>query len=384
MPRPRARPLFELAGQWIAKDPGSPLLYRFWTEPGTGRTRRASLRTADLEDAKKAFAAAVLLQQPGRVDGPLSVILEAYFRARTDTLPSKKHARLAGRTILACWGQTISVGQLTETKQKEFAEWSVKKGHSLSYISRNLSVLGAAIAHADIPLKVRFGKREIASRWNLRTKAPRRGYVPTDGEMRAFLLREIPRDLYRWCIMAALTGGRPEAVMDLTPGSRRREAQLIDLCPAGRPQNKKFRPIVKEPRALGKWLDKWEREMRIEVGKRTLTLPTQADISGERYCTYASVDSLQTAMQRARAEDKANLPKLSVYSFRHKVVTVLRQARVPEDEIAIQIGHKRPGLEVTAGYGEWSPDYLARASKALDAWWTRLNSQRTPKRKLAK
>jgi len=45
--------------------------------------------------------------------------------------------------MLACWGDTVRVGAITEAKQKEFAQNSIAKGNSLSYVSRNLSVLAA-------------------------------------------------------------------------------------------------------------------------------------------------------------------------------------------------------------------------------------------------
>jgi hypothetical protein len=107
MPRPRARNLFELGGQWIAKEPGSPFLHRFWTEPGTGRTRRASLRTQDLEVAKRLLAEIVLKGASKSQNTPLSAVLLDYFESRTDKLPSKKPARHAGRLMLSCRGDTI-------------------------------------------------------------------------------------------------------------------------------------------------------------------------------------------------------------------------------------------------------------------------------------
>jgi hypothetical protein len=71
---------------------------------------------------------------------------------------------------------------------------------------------------------------------------------------------------------------------------------------------------------------------------------------------------------------------------------VLRKARIPEDQIALQLGHRRSETGITASYGEWSPTYLAPVAKALDAWWGKLakkcrrnllaNSRRTPKRKI--
>ena len=78
---------------------------------------------------------------------------------------------------------------------------------------------------------------------------------------------------------------------------------------------------------------------------------------------------VKSALKRARMQNDVAIPNLSTYSMRHKVATVLRRARVPEDEIATQLGHKRPHLRVTGGYGEYSPDYLRRASRALDRWF---------------
>jgi len=70
---------------------------------------------------------------------------------------------------------------------------------------------------------------------------------------------------------------------------------------------------------------------------------------------------------------RASVPKpgtgipISAYSFRHKIPTVLRKAQIPEDQIAIQLGHRRSEKGVTAAYGEWSPDHLASVAKAFDA-----------------
>lgn len=59
MPRARSKPLYETEKQWIASDPGSPNLYRFWTMRGTGRTRRQSLGTTSLDIAKQRFLEAI-------------------------------------------------------------------------------------------------------------------------------------------------------------------------------------------------------------------------------------------------------------------------------------------------------------------------------------
>jgi integrase len=62
---------------------------------------------------------------------------------------------------------------------------------------------------------------------------------------------------------------------------------------------------------------------------------------------------------------------VSTYSWRQKVTTVLRKGRVPEDQISELLGHRRTNLRVTAGYGDWDPDYQREAAAALDAWFWR-------------
>lgn len=85
------------------------------------------------------------------------------------------------------------------------------------------------------------------------------------------------------------------------------------------------------------------------------------------FCGYTTIDGVKSALQRVLAKNP-ELPPLSTYSFRHKAATVLRAARVPEDQIALQLGHRRRDLRMTAGYGEFDPDYLKDAARALDAW----------------
>ncbi len=45
---------------------------------------------------------------------------------------------------------------------------------------------------------------------------------------------------------------------------------------------------------------------------------------------------------------------------------------MPEDQISELLGHRRPNLRTTAGYGDWDPDYQLEAAKALDAWFWRI------------
>jgi integrase len=77
---------------------------------------------------------------------------------------------------------------------------------------------------------------------------------------------------------------------------------------------------------------------------------------------------------RVRVRKTIGLPRLSAYSYRHKVATVMRKARLPREEQDMQLGHARP-----TGYGEWEPDYLQGVADALDAWWLGLSTKVTTK-----
>ena len=366
MSRPRKNALFELGDQWIGRISGSATLYRFWFDQRNGRTSRASLGTEDIEEAKLKLATLVLKGGKQSANGMLATILEKYFVGRTDKLPSKQAARAAGRLLLGCWGATCRANEFTEAKQKEFVDWSIAKGHSLSYISRNLSVLAAAFSHSKIPHEIVYEPRALREKWVVSPKPTRQRFIPSDEELDRFLSYKLPENLWRWTLIQLATGGRPQTAIDLAPKMRIRENGTVDLNMPGRAQNKKFRAKVREPEILTTWLDRWEREARKASSDGSLD-------PSWRYCGYASLESVQTAIERVRAEPEVNLPRLSTYSFRHKVTTILRRAKhshgVTEDDISTQLGHRRPHLRMTGDYGEWDPEYLKNAAAAIDAWF---------------
>jgi len=357
MPRPRACPLFELGGQWIARDPGSPFLHRFWTEPGTGRTRRASLGTQDLDTAKLALAEIVLKGAPKTVDAPLSIVLLKYFEEHTDKLASAKIARGHGRKLLAFVGATARVKTLSETRQKEFVQRCLDKGHKLSYAARIMVTIAAALAHSRLSEPgIIYSEAAMTKKWKLTAAAPNKAHIPSDEECAMILLASAMTDrLLRYLIIQCLTGGRPQTAVDLAPAQFNGDSGIVDLNLPKRAQNKKYRAKVKAGRALRFLLVRWER--------------AGLGAYGERFCGYSSIEGVKSALQRVAAE--TGIP-VSTYSWRQKVTTILRKGRVPEDQVSELLGHKRPSLRTTAGYGDWDPDYQREAAAALDAWFWRI------------
>ncbi len=304
------------------------------------------------------LAEIVIKGSPKTESAPLSAVLLDYFERRTDAKVTAKHARAAGRLFLSCWGNTIRVGEITETTQKKFVDWSAEKGHALGTISRNLAVLSAALHFSNLDSKIIVGKTAILDKFDPTVNPGRDTFIPSDEELSQLLDLNMPDGVFRWCLVALLTGARPSAVIDVTPAARQREASVIDLLPEGQTQNKKIRPTIRVSRILGSWLDVWEEA--IETSGR-LT-----------YTGYDRIKPVQSWMKKARK--KIDLPHICPYSFRHKVVTVLRRERIGEDEISRFIGHSRGASRTTLGYGEWSPDYMANVTAALDAWIMRLQT----------
>jgi len=362
MPRPRSRAIFELGGQWIAEEPGKSGYYRYWIDAGIGRIRRASLSTKDLERAKERLAEIVVLGAPANDDTHLATVLENYFTSRTDHLPSAKPARNAGKLAIECWGEVFKVRSLTESKNREFVVWCLAKGHSISYISRNLGVVAAALEQAKLKIDLIYNEGAILSKWpDLKPKPKRKIFEPTDAELARLLQQKMPDNLRRWIMNAMATVARPTANLELTPAARDRAHGLINLNPEGRRQNKKFRAAVREPKSQTRWLNEWE-------GKGAAAMKPD-----QRYCTYASESSIDTALERVCRPKRANLPNLCLYSFRHRGTTVLRNAKVPQTQIDYQLGHVPKGSSrSTHDYGQYEPGYLSDAAKALDAWIARV------------
>jgi hypothetical protein len=330
MPRARARELFRLGNDhWIAEEPGRPGLYHFWNDPRTGRTRRQSLGTENIEEAKVKLATVVYQGIPPADRTLVVALLERYFAERTDFLPSKDPARHAGRLFLECWGERIRFSNLGDQMVKEFIDWSVERGHSMPYVARNLSVLAAAVAHGGLKLNAPMKAGAILDKWpDLKEKPRRKLFEPTDDELARLLAGAMPENLRRWLLNSMATLGRPTAVLQLRPSQRDRHLGLIKLSVEGVRQNKKFRPTVREPEIMTKWLNQWE--------KNTDGVPM---LPNQQYAQYKNRSSIHTVLARACGSSEAGLPSMALYSIRHRGTTVLRAAKVPKEQIDYQLGH---------------------------------------------
>jgi integrase len=359
MPRYRKAKIFEIGGWWLDGVAGSPFWYAFRYDADAGRVCRESLGVDDLETAKLAISTKALIACPKEIDSYLSSILEDYFQNVSDAKPSGPQARYAGGVVLEFWGDTARASDISDKRQKAFAEWSRDRKHSISYIARNLSVLSAALRHSlgDRAPKVWSWPGTVAEKIGAAEPEPRE-WIPSDVQLAAFLdslATDQSEHVLRYCILALNTLARPGAILELTPGQVDHALGLINLNPAGRKQTKKRRPIVRLPGTLKPWLADWGGD------------------DDELYVFYHGYQIARVRHTFKRRGEALGIPELTPYSLRHKMATELRARGVSREELAYQMGHKLPDLRTTDRYTKFDKRYLATAMTMIEQYIGDLN-----------
>jgi integrase len=359
MPRYREGKVFEVGGWWLDRVPGSPFWYGFRYDAESGRVRRTSLGVENFEDAKLALSARAVIAAPKRIDSCLSPILESYFEDASDEKPSADQARLAGAIILEFWGAAARASDISDKKQRAFCEWSRARGHSVSYIARNLSVLSAALRHGlgDAAPRVWTWSATVASKIGAPEPEPRE-WIPTDAQLAAFLdglSKHQGEHVFRYCLLALNTLARPAAILELTAGQVDWEHGLIALNTPGRRQTKKRRPVVRIPATLEPWLAAW------------------GGTGDELYVSYRGAPIARVRHTFKRQGATLGFPELTPYSLRHKMATELRARGVSREDLAYQMGHKLPDLRTTDRYTKFDKRYLETAKAVIEEYLRDLN-----------
>jgi hypothetical protein len=369
----RGTGLFQLGNYWIDPVPGSPNFYRFWYDRGSGEVRKRTLKTPDFEDAKIELAAIVLSEGSDRPEQPgdvqLVTILHHYWTNHSDKGRSRTAARLAGERLLDFLGPNATVGEFRRGKQRAFMESLRSKGLSVGTISRQMTLIQAALKFATADdddgegmlaraPTVIYSEKAVAEALKLPEPVPQ-NWHPNLDMIAAFLngLTDQEEVLRRFTIFKLAFACRSEAAIEAGPFSLDRRYKLLSLNPTGRRQTKKHRPTLPVPANLWPVLtEEWTGETFI----------------GTRY-------KLQNRWQFAR--DRIDLPPEFIpNSLRHFMATELRHAhlrygvdRVPEDEREMWMGHRKGNIHNS--YGAFEPDYLLSARLAVEAILDALNEK---------
>ena len=338
-------PLYKLGEVWIGTRGKSPNLYRYWWDAERGCTRRASLGTADLEEAKQAlkewYAREHLPEDETPEAIPLATVLRIYYEEHAMNIPSHDAARIALNLWLDYFGDK-SLDDATKPKAIDgFIDWLLKSGRSANYTNRVLSSGRAAINRAwkkGMITRAPFIREEKVG------DVPPKGRPLSMDEMRALYHLADTDYLKRFILWMAGTAARPDAIYELHHAQIDLEHDLIQLNPTGRAQTKKYRPTVKLPPTLRK-----------EMGKGPWLLMYRSK-------RLQSVKAAWRRVREAAGLDEAVQP----YSIRHTMARHMRASSVPAWEVSAQLGHKQPGFSITEIYAPFDPAYLAHSVKVLD------------------
>lgn len=318
----------------LVKRPGSPNWYvRYYDGK---RTRIRSTGETNRRNAE-IFASTFLLEASKPAEVGLVEILASYYEDHAKALPSGEQADIAINHLGKFFGnpRAEEITPMVDAYVKHR-----KKAASESTISRELSVLRAALNHAH-----------------------KKGWIGTVGYIRSlpqsrprerYLTRQEAARLLRACLglhialfvrIGLYTGARPGAIFDLTWDRVDLKNRLIRFAGEGAVSNKR-RATVPIHGALYTALERAQKRAEtdwvVEYGGRRI---------------YSVKTGFRNACRRA------GLKGVTPYTLRHTAATWAAQAGVGLFEIAGMLGHTN--IAMTQRYAKHHPDYLRSAARAM-------------------
>lgn len=434
--------LFELDGQWIARDSRSRFLYRHWYEPASGRIRRRSLGVEDIEQAKRKLAEIVVTGAAARREQApdavlLVTVLDHYLTHKVPEHKNRFNAEWACQLLAEFlfthrkMKASLRADAFSLALQQDFMEWcATEKGHKATAIERNMVSIRAAFNFAaqsqmvtidgqrrEVRLMTHAPTVKTSARWIAQNtsaiETSGRGEWVPEYDMLADLLDQPAADyVQRYDIIALNTWARPEAIWELNTVTQADHARgLLDMNPPGRKQTNKYRPLIRLTEGLAQWIKVWDRHYPLQG--RTATFTGCARLSGlstafERRTDmwrmmkagYSDADyramlantrrkdldrearwkDYRAALDEAQA---LGFGQVTMYTLRHFMATKVRsltEVRVSREQRKAWLGHARQ--DTTSWYEASDPEFLADVALATDIIIGRLDHLLTTRRLL--
>lgn len=347
----------------------SPNLAVWWYDRSARRTRSRSCKTAEV-DAAITFLDRMFLADKAEAvafcptcghataDACAYLLVDALADYKLEigehrTSASSIKARLGNvidflqathRTEMTCADADIIVDTLRRWLAARPVTWRNKSGvvtrsrqRSPAAVEEAVHQLRAALTHAVTMKRSNavptFKGRPRADVSPLRTE---RGDVALLARFLAYAADPAHprrRPLHAFLVGSICTLGRPDAVVDISTSTGRRQLRtkgLIDLNPAGRTQTRKRRPMVPTPPPFGAWLD--------DVAADPSAKGWLCEVAGE---PIVSVRSAWRTMLR-----KLSLPQgreMQPYLIRHTMASLCRDYGATEWDLKGQMGKRATG-----------------------------------------
>lgn len=314
--------------------------YAVWVEDG--RTRRASLRTQDAEEAKRKLLDFQRDFRPER--SGVGDIMDAYLADRQTQVIRYDRIADAWKALKPHFAH-LRPDQITREACREYAAFrrtvtfrNRKRPIQDGTIIKELTVLRAGLNWHDKNSPAVF---EMPS-----TPAPKERHLSREEYGRLLKSAQRTNHLYLFIVLALATAGRAEAILELTWDRVNFQTGLIDLKKGtGRRKGRATVPMTG-----------FAREALQGAFPAAMT-PYVVEYAG------GPVKSVKKAF--ARACEEAGLEDVTPHVLRHTAAVWMAEAGHPMTEIAAYLGHSDSRVTERV-YARFSPDYLRKAASALD------------------
>jgi len=359
MSRYSTKDRYQVGDNWLSQKSNSSAWNRTWFDPETKQTRRASLRTNDFEEAKIKLNEWFILNHTKTAPEPtksvtLASIFARFYEEHGQHLKSFDDNRRALQYWLDFHKEATVSHALTPHRQSQFQSFLLNEKKLSAGSTRRILAVGKSA------LNWSWKRGEIENLpYIALVKCPR-----PEPKGRPLELAEVvqlfrnAKDQHLKVFMAFMLGtsARTSAILDLQLNQIDLQAGLIELNPSGRSQTKKYRPVVKLPLQLRKYVQEMS---KADIGKNVVCY---------RGMSAASIRSCWRSTRK-----RANLSgNVQTYSFRHTMARWLRSQSVPAWEVAAQLGHKAPEYSTTEIYAPFDPAYLKGSCEAIDSFLEQL------------
>ncbi len=320
---------------------------KFCAVIGRGRGRkRLSLGTADPVLARARLAE--FRQQRERLRRPqrpgVGAILDGYIADRAPEVADPDRLRYAAQRLRPVFG-SILPSHIDKALCRSYVQRRQKAGASIGTAHTELAMLRAALRWAERQQPPWIDRAPHI--WMPAKPPPRERHL-TPAEARRLIDACQAPHLRLFVLLALHTGGRMQAILELTWDRVDLERRLIALRRPDRGATRKGRATVPINDTLLQAL----REAReAAIGDYVV------EIAGRK------VGSIKHGLAGAAA--RARLKGVSAHVLRHTCAVWMAEAGVSMPEIAAFLGHT-DSRTTERVYARFSPDFLRRAARALE------------------
>jgi integrase len=235
LPKQRSDQLGRIGNFWLSRRPNSGQWCRTWFDPGTRQTRRASLGTENLEQAKFVLAewvtrnVALRREQPR--DVPIAVVFARYYEKHAQSAIGADIQRGNLRTMLGVLPEGITVAELNLEAQRA-AVTALSRRYAPATVKRIFGATKAAVTWAW-----KNGELDRPIPFASLPDGPNRERALSVKELARLWDTEMSEHVRMFLVLLLATSGRPQAVLQLTRFQCDLDRGTINLNPpaAGRP-----------------------------------------------------------------------------------------------------------------------------------------------------